>query len=142
MTDRPSTGLPEVDTLVERADAEQAVVDQMMSADRANSAKDSARSAELAARQRRARARLAAARGLRTRAERSGNPDGIRAATERVPTAESQFARTCDRTIDELLQIGRAHSARLDLTMTQIRRTSEARDAVIDAFVPGYRGPG
>ncbi|WP_322770365.1 hypothetical protein [Frankia sp. Cr1] len=128
------TGLTDVDSLIKIRDAEQAALDELVAIGRAKDAIAGARQRDLVAEQTTAYRRWTAAKGLLTKAQKCGNPGRIAAAQARTDSAYAEFDRISATNIAELQQIATAQSARLDRMFDQIRRTGDARAAVIEAL--------
>lgn len=134
MTSRRRTGLPDVDPLIEVREAAQQTLNGTMAVGAAEGVIAEVRQAELVAEQLAARRRLAAARGLLTRARRDGGAARIAAAAARVDAAQAEFDAVSRRVIDEMVQLMNARNENLDQMFAGMRAAWAAGDAVTDAF--------
>jgi hypothetical protein len=134
MTEQGETGIPEVDALIARHDAERNTLNAAFAVSTAEGTVATARESDLVQQQTAARRRWTAAKGLLTKARKDGNAAKIAAARTRCDDAYRQFTAISDAAIREMQQI---LGARLDSNgalLEQTRRTWDAGSAVTDAL--------
>ncbi|MDD4866189.1 MAG: hypothetical protein PHQ28_03385 [Mycobacterium sp.] len=124
---------PDVDALRAVRDAERAELNQRIAVMRQESGPTTERINQLAAEVKAARRRLSAAQGRLTRAEKTGDPEQIRIAQERLAVRSKEFDRLADANIRESQALTRAGLARLGGVLDQIGPTWAADAAVFDA---------
>lgn len=102
---RRRTGLPDVDALLDRADTEQAKLNDLMAVSSAESAVMDARAADLAAVQKAARRKISAAEDRVTRAQEDGGAGEITAAQVEYEAARRETRQIQAAGIREMLAI-------------------------------------
>jgi len=138
------TGLPDVDPLIDVAEAEQARLDATIVVGQAEGVVAKVRQDDLLALQKAAYRRLSAAKGRLTRACKDGSAEKIAAARAQVEAANAEADAISDDAIEQLHDLSRARWEQLGDTMQQMRRSWDAGAAVIDALSrpgPSDRGP-
>lgn len=137
MTQHPD---PAINALIASSDAEWAKLEEMVVVNRAEGVVGSARIEELAAAQLAAKRRMFAAKGLLTKARRSGDADRIAAARQRVEEAERELFAISDAGIAEQQAILGHQLDEYGRAMAQVGRHWRASDAVVHALTT--RPPG
>ena len=127
-------GLPDVDPLIDIAEAEQTRLDNAIVVSRAEGVVTEVRQVELVALQAAAWRRLSAAKGRLTRARKDGSAEKIAAAARRVDTAYAEACAVSDDAIEQMQALSSARLDQLGDTMQQMRRSWDAGSAVIDAL--------
>jgi len=134
MTRDRRTGLPGVDPLIERHEAEQGRLDELIAVNHAENVAVAVRRDELVAEQDAALRRWSAAKGQLTKAQRNGGAERIAAARARVTEASAEFDRISKATIAELAQLAQGRHDSVSEIFGQMRRSRDTGDAVIDTL--------